>query len=185
MRNEQRGPSRVPSRSFVRIDDANWSILRERGARRWVPGTQPVAVSRAHWNYYLDELTFRFNRRTAATAGNCFVAWCSRPLPSPRRCAYQKHGIRSVDLSNTLLHDPGGVTNDSTGPSAVSSQAPRLLEAPVPDVAQHHVIDHVNPHQHTGRRQPAGQLQVLWTWHGIARGMVVKNQDRSRIRQLC
>ena len=93
------------------------------------------------------------------------------------RKAARSHPVRSRSQPSAIIVGETQAPGPKLAPQepvlfdqarAGPSQAPRLLEAPVPDVAQHHVIDHVNPHQHTGRRQPAGQLHVLWTRHGIA-----------------
>jgi len=40
--------------------------------KRWLLGTHQGAVSRAHLDYYLDEFTFRFNRRTSRHRGKVF-----------------------------------------------------------------------------------------------------------------
>ena len=40
--------------------------------KRWLLGTHQGAVSRAQLDYYLDEFTFRFNRRTARHRGKLF-----------------------------------------------------------------------------------------------------------------
>ena len=40
--------------------------------KRWLLGTHQGAVSRPHLDYYLDEFTFRFNRRTARHRGKLF-----------------------------------------------------------------------------------------------------------------
>jgi len=40
--------------------------------KRWLLGTHQGAVSRAHLAYYLDEFTFRFNRRTSKSRGKLF-----------------------------------------------------------------------------------------------------------------
>jgi len=40
--------------------------------RNWLRGTHQGAVSREHLNYYLDEFTFRFNRRTSRYRGKLF-----------------------------------------------------------------------------------------------------------------
>jgi hypothetical protein len=44
--------------------------------KRWIMGTHQGAVSREHLDYYLDEFTFRFNRRTSRHRGRLFY----RPL---------------------------------------------------------------------------------------------------------
>ncbi len=40
--------------------------------KRWLLGTHQGAVSREHLDYYLDEVTFRFNRRGAGHRGLLF-----------------------------------------------------------------------------------------------------------------
>ena len=40
--------------------------------KRWMMGTHHGAISGAHVDYYLDEFTFRFNRRTSASRGKLF-----------------------------------------------------------------------------------------------------------------
>jgi hypothetical protein len=40
--------------------------------KRWLLGTHQGAVSHAHLDYYLDEFTFRFNRRTSWSRGKLF-----------------------------------------------------------------------------------------------------------------
>ncbi len=40
--------------------------------KRWLLGTHQGAVSREHLDYYLDEFTFRFNRRNSKSRGKLF-----------------------------------------------------------------------------------------------------------------
>jgi hypothetical protein len=40
--------------------------------KRWLLGTHQGAVSRKHLDYYLDEFTFRFNRRRSKSRGKLF-----------------------------------------------------------------------------------------------------------------
>ena len=40
--------------------------------KRWLVGTHQGAVSRTHLPYYLDEFTFRFNRRRSRSRGKLF-----------------------------------------------------------------------------------------------------------------
>ena len=40
--------------------------------KRWLIGTHQGAVSRKHLDYYLDEFTFRFNRRRSQSRGKLF-----------------------------------------------------------------------------------------------------------------
>lgn len=41
--------------------------------KRWLLGTHQGAVSREHLDYYLDEFTFRFNRRNSGSRGKLFL----------------------------------------------------------------------------------------------------------------
>lgn len=41
--------------------------------KRWILGTHQGAISRKHLDYYLDEFTFRFNRRTSSHRGLLFL----------------------------------------------------------------------------------------------------------------
>lgn len=54
--------------------------------KRWLLGTHQGAVSREHLDYYLDEFTFRFNRRTSRHRGKLFYrlleqAVVTEPVP--------------------------------------------------------------------------------------------------------
>jgi len=40
--------------------------------KRWLLGTHPGAVAPQHLSYYLDEFTFRFNRRRSKSRGKLF-----------------------------------------------------------------------------------------------------------------
>lgn len=55
--------------------------------KRWLLGTHQGAVAPAHLDYYLDEFTFRFNRRTSASRGKLFhrlVEQAVQVEPAPR-----------------------------------------------------------------------------------------------------
>lgn len=41
--------------------------------KRWLLGTHRGAISREHLDYYLDEFTFRFNRRNSRSRGKLFL----------------------------------------------------------------------------------------------------------------
>lgn len=54
--------------------------------KRWLLGTHHGGVSRAHLPYYLDEFTFRFNRRTSKARGKLFFRLVEQALtiePTP------------------------------------------------------------------------------------------------------
>ena len=53
--------------------------------KRWLLGTHQGAVQPSHLDYYLDEFTFRFNRRTSRSRGLLFYrlmqqAMATKPL---------------------------------------------------------------------------------------------------------
>jgi len=61
--------------------------------KRWLMGTHQGAVSREHLGYYLDEFTFRFNRRTSRSRGKLFYRLLQQAVsiePVPYR-AMVKH----------------------------------------------------------------------------------------------
>jgi transposase-like protein len=54
--------------------------------KRWLMGTHHGAVTAAHLDYYLDEFTFRFNRRTSRHRGQLFCRLAQQALavePAP------------------------------------------------------------------------------------------------------
>ena len=56
--------------------------------KRWLMGTHQGAVSHEHLDYYLDEFTFRFNRRTSASRGKLFYRLLQNAVrvpPTPYR----------------------------------------------------------------------------------------------------
>ena len=65
--------------------------------KRWLLGTHQGAVSHEHLDYYLDEFTFRFNRRTSRSRGKLFfrlvqqaVAVEPAPYKSMVKCAARR-----------------------------------------------------------------------------------------------
>ena len=57
--------------------------------KRWLLGTHQGAVSSAHLDYYLDEFTFRFNRRHSASRGKLFFRLMQNAVntpPAPYNC---------------------------------------------------------------------------------------------------
>jgi transposase-like protein len=64
--------------------------------KRWLLGTHQGAVTPAHLDYYLDEFTFRFNRRTSRHPGKLFFRLAQQALavePVPYR-SLVKHVLR-------------------------------------------------------------------------------------------
>jgi hypothetical protein len=82
--------------------------------KRWLVGTPHGAVSRAHLDYYLDEFTFRFNRRRSRHRGKLFFRLVQQavavdPVPyarlvqGPRRRRSGHHnGLGSLESSETI-----------------------------------------------------------------------------------
>jgi hypothetical protein len=61
-----KGKKKAPSELMPRVHLAI-SLL-----KRWLMGTHQGAVSHKHLDYYLDEFTFRFNRRRSKSRGKVF-----------------------------------------------------------------------------------------------------------------
>jgi transposase-like protein len=61
-----RGKKKTPSELMPRVHRVI-SLL-----KRWLMGTHQGAVSHKHLDYYLDEFTFRFNRRRSKSRGKLF-----------------------------------------------------------------------------------------------------------------
>ena len=55
--------------------------------KRWLLGTHQGAVAHSHLDYYLDEFTFRFNRRTSRSRGLLFYRLLGQAIAlGPVRC---------------------------------------------------------------------------------------------------
>jgi transposase-like protein len=64
--------------------------------KRWLLGTHQGAVSRDHLDYYLDEFTFRFNRRASRHRGKLFYRLVEQsvavePVPYSKLVTRRKH----------------------------------------------------------------------------------------------
>jgi transposase-like protein len=64
--------------------------------KRWLLGTHQGAVSPKHLDFYLDEFTFRFNRRSSKSRGKLFY-----------RLAQQAMAANPVPLEQILHPDDG------------------------------------------------------------------------------
>lgn len=63
--------------------------------KRWLLGTYQGAVSNEHLNYYLDEFTFRFNRRRSRSRGLLFYRLLEQAVqtpPTPTHTLFQGTG---------------------------------------------------------------------------------------------
>jgi transposase-like protein len=72
--------------------------------KRWLMGTHQGAVSQKHLDYYLDEFTFRFNRRTSRHRGKLFYRLLQQavavgPMPYARI-------VNGVHEAQTYAHNP-------------------------------------------------------------------------------
>jgi transposase-like protein len=76
--------------------------------KRWLLGTHQGAVSHKHLDYYLDEFTFRFNRRRSKSRGKLFY-----------RLAQQAVMIDPVPLAK-ILHPDAKSRKTTTGRAYLS-----------------------------------------------------------------
>jgi transposase-like protein len=73
--------------------------------KRWLLGTHQGAVERKHLPYYLDEFTFRFNRRTSRRRGMLFYRLAQQALavdPAPYRSLVggsERHAPQDVGVT--------------------------------------------------------------------------------------
>lgn len=70
--------------------------------KRWLLGTHQGAVSRHHLDYYLDEFTFRFNRRTSTHRGLLFYRLIQQSVaiePVPYKAIIAKTPTNGGNLS--------------------------------------------------------------------------------------
>ena len=64
--------------------------------KRWILGTHQGAVSHEHLGFYLDEFTFRFNRRTSRYRGKLFYRLLQQAVQTgPVPGSELKKGVRS------------------------------------------------------------------------------------------
>ncbi len=64
--------------------------------KRWLLGTHQGAVRPAHLDYYLDEFTFRFNRRTSGSRGLLFYRLLQQAVALPPVTGKELVGGRSL-----------------------------------------------------------------------------------------
>lgn len=73
--------------------------------KRWLLGTHQGAVTREYLDYYLDEFTFRFNRRSSAARGKLFVRLLEQAVAIPPT-TYDAIRKRSRSVRRTPDHKP-------------------------------------------------------------------------------
>ena len=67
--------------------------------KRWLLGTHQGAVGKSHLNYYLDEFTFRFNRRTSRSRGLLFYRLLQQAVvtaPAPESALIARSRARTA-----------------------------------------------------------------------------------------
>jgi transposase-like protein len=77
--------------------------------KRWLLGTHQGAVRREHLDYYLDEYTFRFNRRTSRSRGKLFFRLIQQAVqidPAPYKSIV---GGKDGRTAASEGRNPGGV----------------------------------------------------------------------------
>jgi len=72
--------------------------------KRWMLGTHQGAISHEHLEYYLDEFTFRFNRRTSRHRGKLFFRLAQQAV------AVEPHPYRAM-----VRHVAGDSRKNTTG----------------------------------------------------------------------
>lgn len=71
--------------------------------KRWLTGTYQGAVRPIHLDYYLDEYTFRFNRRSSASRGKLFFRLVQQAVMTPPLLGRDIVGGRSFDDSSQVF----------------------------------------------------------------------------------
>src|SRR6516225_9454963 len=71
--------------------------------KRWLLGTHQGAVNRDHLAYYLDEFTFRFNRRRSRFGARCSIACFNRLLLSHRNPTKASLEVRGTSENHNIL----------------------------------------------------------------------------------
>jgi len=72
--------------------------------KRWLLGTHQGAVSKEHLDYYLDEFTFRFNRRTSTHRGKLFYRLLQNAVRiEPVTFDQMKKNVRSARLAKHYI----------------------------------------------------------------------------------
>lgn len=77
--------------------------------KRWLLGTHQGAVSNKHLDYYLDEYTFRFNRRTSRARGLLFYRLMQQAVslgPLPYRAIVARPDMPEPGLVPNREHNP-------------------------------------------------------------------------------
>ena len=74
--------------------------------KRWLLGTHHGAIANAYLDYYLDEFTFRFNRRTSQSRGKLFYRLMQQAVqiePVPQRMLIGGAQVKARNAQPTVL----------------------------------------------------------------------------------
>jgi transposase-like protein len=66
--------------------------------KRWLLGTHQGAIRHSHLDYYLDEFTFRFNRRTSRSRGKLFYRLLQQAVAVDPVPLHQLHGGTALPM---------------------------------------------------------------------------------------
>ena len=72
--------------------------------KRWLMGTYQGAVRPRHLDYYLDEYTFRFNRRSSASRGKLFYRLVQQAVATAPLPGKDIVGGKSLDCSSQVVN---------------------------------------------------------------------------------
>lgn len=70
--------------------------------KSWLQGTHQGSVQPSHLDYYLDEFTFRFNRRTSRSRGKLFYRFVQQAVAhviTRKRCPFSSFELRNITFS--------------------------------------------------------------------------------------
>ncbi len=97
---------------------------------RWLMGTHQGAVSHKHLDYYLDEFTFRFNRRKSMNRGKLFFllaqqAVAIQPVTLDRILHPERSQSNNLSLRKPPASEPAGNLGLQPGPQGMDSRLAR------------------------------------------------------------
>jgi hypothetical protein len=94
--------------------------------KRWLLGTHQGAVQPSHLDAYLDEFTFRFNRRTSRSRGKLFYRLAQQvvavdPVPAKKILGRRSKASGTTCRGNeSHVHKPIVLLRATTGSAAIS-----------------------------------------------------------------
>jgi transposase-like protein len=104
--------------------------------KRWLLGTHQGSVSANHLHYYLDEFTFRFNRRKSRSRGKLFYRLVEQALnvePSPYHSSVLKNRPRSDRGLVPAAPTDQPPTSGRPGRASLAARANKTVRPTKPD----------------------------------------------------